>query len=642
MKRTYTFILLLALTATTVYAQDKLFKDALSQTRPTGCWYKWENTKDKQIKMEKVQAYARKNNLLLGKTTTKEVGRFGDIAVSAHTVEFIPPEEIPAYIIENLLDNTISAYYFQKKGAALVPDNPSKRQYFKWVNDALWSGNVVDGRIDGKGKGGKQIDAMHYIAFDGTFKNGIPQGEVKFYTYQAGSQYEYYNSRNRGDKSEKFGTMKEGMTWFDKYYHGFISYGFVDENGHVVVQPIFNTVTDYSNGTATVTINKVQFDVDKQGTFTGLHSGQTVSVQQLVDLKKYSSEFLTATQSAAKQMIPKSNVDDLIKMASEFTALRGDVETELKKDIPSYTLADLAKVDNAFSNLKDLTLKRRTAIYNADCAKLATAYSNAVASSKQHQENTKDRDFVSQFVSNYENNYTFDPDNKVTVAKQIQDYYEMCDAVMFKPSSSYTCLSCDPPQYYGAGGTFDWLNAAMNKTSNPPADFKEYADYAYPLIKANYNNLCSIIDREISAYHRAFETAKNAAYRTLNAIKSYSDVTPYLKDINEGKVEEHHEYDGDIFHKGRGELVSTNQRKEYKFENGINVSATVECRDYRFSNVKCNYSSWWNINYNRTHSGSINADSWEECVVYAYKKAKEHYLDNKYKESYPARPTPWQ
>lgn len=524
MKRTYLLLLTLALTATASFAQDKLFKEALSQQRPTGCWYRWENTKDKQIKMEKVKAYAQKNNLLLGKITNKEVGRFGDIATSVHTVEFLPPEEMQAYIIENILDKTISAAYMKSKGAVLVTDNPSKQQYFKWVNDALWSGNVVDGRIDGNGKGGKQIDATHYIAFEGSFRKGIPQGSVKFYSYQASSQYEYYNGNKRSNKNEKFGTMNDGMTWFI-YHSRYDGYGFIDENGRVVVPPIYQTATDYSNGTALVVINNVRFDIDKQGIITGLSEGQRyVTIKQLADINKYYPEALTATQSAAKKLITKSDVDDLLKIATEFSTLRDDVEKELKNDIPSYTFADLAKVDNAFNNLKDLTLKCRTEIYNADCAKLVSAYDKAVASSKQHQNNTADRDFVNQFVLNYESTYKFDPDQKVAIAKQIQDYYDICNAVSFQPSNSYTCLTCNPPVFYGADSDFDMLIAAWEKASEANADFKDYADYAKPIIQSNGNKLYSIIDNEISAYRNAI----NAEIRNVNSFKKYKDLEPHI------------------------------------------------------------------------------------------------------------------
>ena len=631
MKKTYLLILTLALTVTVGYAQDKLFKEALSQQRPTGCWYRWENTKDKQIKMEKVQAYAQKNNLLLGKTTTKEVGRFGDIAVSAHTVEFIPPEEIPAYIIENILDKKTSVAYMTSKGAALVVDNPSKQQYFKWVNDIIWSGKVVDGRIDGNGKGGKQIDATNYIAFEGTFKRGIPQGTVKFYTYQASTKYEYYSSKRRSDRSEDFGTMNDGMTWFkgaERENSIYYSYGFIDENGRVVAKPVYESVTDYNNGKAIVTINNVRFDIDKQGNVTGLSEGQkNVTVQQLTNIKKRRPETLSATQTAAKQLITKSDVDNLIMIATEFTALRGDVETELKSDIPSYTLAELAKVDNAFGNLKDQTLKRRTAIYNADCAKLAAAYDNAVASSKQHQENTNDRDFVSQFVSNYESTYKFDPDHKVAVAKQMQDYYEICDAVSFKPNSSYTCLTCDPPVYYGDDGTFDWLIAVWRKTSNPPADFKEYADYARPLIEKNGNKLYYIINTEIDAYETAFRKAKSNAYLKLENIRTYSDLEPHIKEIDEWKTVYNKEVLGP-------ETLSSRQTTFFRFTDGFDIHVVHECKYYL---NECYYYYWFDDD-----SSTNKSQTRRECALKGYIEKKKKVLFKQYAIKNCHRPLlPW-
>ena len=111
MKRICYVVLLILLPVATCQAQGKMFKNAMSQPRAAGCWYTFETRPSQVITMEKLNEYALKNDIILGKCTTKETAQFGLPVIAAKTIEFIPKNEWKDYLIEKILDNTYEVCY---------------------------------------------------------------------------------------------------------------------------------------------------------------------------------------------------------------------------------------------------------------------------------------------------------------------------------------------------------------------------------------------------------------------------------------------------------------------------------------------------------------------------------------------------
>ena len=81
-----------------IIAQGDYFKSAMDRGRTSQSFYILKNESKKKLLLEDLTKYCQDNNYIIGDHTTKEVSRFGDVATTIATFEFLPKYEYKDYL----------------------------------------------------------------------------------------------------------------------------------------------------------------------------------------------------------------------------------------------------------------------------------------------------------------------------------------------------------------------------------------------------------------------------------------------------------------------------------------------------------------------------------------------------------------
>lgn len=482
--RKYVILLLATLSFLAASAQEKYFKEAMQQPK-VNSFYVIRNDKAKMIDLKKLQDYCRKNNYRMRDYTTKLIDRFGEEARTVTSFEFLPDSEFDSYICSNISMQPFSSF---SKRVTVYAFEPNGKNYFKRYDDVMWTGQTQNGKAQGTGNGFKRIDASHYICFMGTFNEGILQGDGTFYTYA--SAEDKFNSKNLKTQKTTTGKTSEGLTsfLFGK------KYGYIDNSGNTVVEPIYASAGNYSGGYALVKDGNVDVKLDKMGRVAALGNASNLPYAEVLNTKK------------------------------KYPQLAKAVEDHVATTIATSDFSHLLEIDRDFPSLTSQTLTRKKAIYAQDCATLASYYQKAKSAGAAHQTETSGKSFTSDFINNYGSRFNFDPDGKVAVAKQLNDYYTVCDAINFTPSYSYY-TSGRPPRFTDRNHPA-MLQNAMNLCDGGSADFKGFYTYAKPKISTVLSSLRAKLQQERSNYSsvmRRYRAERDEAIMKLERM-SVSDV----------------------------------------------------------------------------------------------------------------------
>ena len=263
--------------------EEKLFREALSKGRGYRSYYELVNETKKVVKAEDLINYCKSHGYLWEKDyKTKEISKFGDFSTSVYLFYFLPKNEFVNYVFDWTDRTNSNAGQLKSKGSVYFY-NASTNTFDLLNNTALWTGSVVDGFVDGKGAGIWIKDGTHYYYFSGTFKRGFPLGNAKYRIVDTNVGSWGYSPREKLP-SGKYGTggpfrevevgeMNDGRAVFryldsgDASNKGSNLYGFVDQNGAVVIKPAYKTAGPFSNGRAAVSNDKEEFYIDKNGNF---------------------------------------------------------------------------------------------------------------------------------------------------------------------------------------------------------------------------------------------------------------------------------------------------------------------------------------------------------------------------------------
>ena len=183
------------------FAQEKLFTEAISKGREETEVYCWS---EPEFKMgvnvaDDVKAYAKANDICI-LNHNYQYKKKGKSSIRYYTkCWFLPNDEIDDYV------------YSKVKHASVIPDMPPfsklksmaggwfpnwylshvvlkvRELNFFTFHEMLWSGDVVDGLIDGKGVGFFMSDDKTVHILSGTFKKGFPVGQYSSCSYAFGS-----------------------------------------------------------------------------------------------------------------------------------------------------------------------------------------------------------------------------------------------------------------------------------------------------------------------------------------------------------------------------------------------------------------------------------------------------------------------
>ena len=172
------YIILLCFTIVSMNsaAQDSFFKEAISKgCQANGAYYIDNKKKKKIIGAEELKRYAKQKGYIIGEIKKENVVRFGDVATTVTSFEFIFPNDYKKYIFYALCGNGMDYNQLNSVGTLFLTNNNRFLRY----DNILWSSNVSGGLIDGSGVG--FLPSLNpsgtYMLFKGTFSMGIPKSK---------------------------------------------------------------------------------------------------------------------------------------------------------------------------------------------------------------------------------------------------------------------------------------------------------------------------------------------------------------------------------------------------------------------------------------------------------------------------------
>ena len=261
----YLLALLLPMFCIGSFAQEKLFKEALANGHQPGKFYHAVNNKSKSLKVADVREYADRMGYILGSIDTKTVSRFGDVATTVASFDFLPQGEYIDYLYYHIRpDVNIGLQQLTKKGSAYCYlKRDGKTTYFWKCNNISWNGEVVNGMLNGSGIGyGKVSDAL-VVCFRAKFYNGMPVGTNSFQWYNISGKPGPYSSSNlSAHTAVAQNEFSDGLAWVK--VNGL--YGFVNLQGQTAIPVKFKSVVNpFANGQATVTNETEEIIINTSG-----------------------------------------------------------------------------------------------------------------------------------------------------------------------------------------------------------------------------------------------------------------------------------------------------------------------------------------------------------------------------------------
>lgn len=258
------FVLMLLAICSGSWAQDKLFNEAIQRGRNPGQFYMLDNQKGKSLKLEDLNSYCAAHNYITGRSTTKKVSRFGDVAETISTFEFLPMSEFETYMYYHMRpDRTVEHAHLVNKGSAYCFLKQSGKDTYFWrCNNISWSGQVTDGKLDGSGVGFGKVSETLIVCFYAKFDKGMPVGKNSFQWYFLNGTPRPFASSQLSAHTATVYEFHEGLAAFETNNQ----FGFIDESGKTAVSPTFVAVTQgFTNGKAIVKNDKEEIVIDRNG-----------------------------------------------------------------------------------------------------------------------------------------------------------------------------------------------------------------------------------------------------------------------------------------------------------------------------------------------------------------------------------------
>lgn len=276
MKRLLIFIFLCISIST--FAQKKFFEKALKNGRSSGSFYRAQIDSDKAVKENDIYKYAAEKNYIFRNITFQDVNRFGDKFRGVKSVDFLPRNEVPKIICEDKFKSLISytEIVAKNKGSVFFWTGTSM---FKFYFGFYWSGNVLEGLVNGEGEGFyfNEVNKSAFY-FKGNFINGVLQGQGIFATYE----YSYEDKFDIGNLS--FTTINIDNVYNDEMallnLNG--KKGFINKNMKDGIYPKYKEVLEgFKNGQAVVINDQnEEIIINKNGSFIGYTEKQKRIIEQ--------------------------------------------------------------------------------------------------------------------------------------------------------------------------------------------------------------------------------------------------------------------------------------------------------------------------------------------------------------------------
>ena len=125
-----------------------------------------------------------------------------------------------------------------------------------------------------------------------------------------------------------------------------------------------------------------------------------------------------------------TSYEDLTLFRNRFTDKRSLVKQKYERlanqeTNAASTFKDIMTVVSRYPDLQAITNPRKLSIYRQDCQKLQSLHTKALAAAQQGATMSTDQ-YAEQFVELYSKQYQYDPDHKVSLAREVQAYFQVC------------------------------------------------------------------------------------------------------------------------------------------------------------------------------------------------------------------------
>ena len=229
-----------------------MFQQALDNGISREGFYQFVNSSGKIVSENDFNTYCRNNDYIVKSVNTTQVSRFGDIEASVSNALFVPSSQLSYYVFNQMKKTNTPLSSLSRKGKCYTYHTSKKTSQIFYPWEVNWSGEVVDGLLQGSGEGFGYRQNDMAVYFKGTFNHGLPEGETTFY-------YVWW-SPDKNIVVDGFNSKKECTCQTGTYSEGLLSikgqsgkYGFVDETGKMCIEPQFNSVIKpFINGQAIV------------------------------------------------------------------------------------------------------------------------------------------------------------------------------------------------------------------------------------------------------------------------------------------------------------------------------------------------------------------------------------------------------
>ena len=312
--------------------EEELFREALSWERDYRDYYVLINQTQKMVKVEDLTSICEQYGYLYREDyVTKDIDRFGDKAATVLKFWFLPKASYWRYVFEWTDRTSTKSESLEAKGSVWFFDvtqyNLSNK--LSLLRDCYWSGNVVDGFIDGTGAGICQLNDESFCYFSGQFRKGFPLGRACFRKFVTKGTWGYGPKEKLPDGSKsngaafhwiEVGQMSDGMATFryldnggDRAGKTSDLYGFVNENGLVAIAPTYKEVHNFSDGKAAVRNNKGEgVYIDKVGQFVDY-----TEEQKIIFADAKAEEERIKAEAEQQRLLAEQKAEEERKLAEE-------------------------------------------------------------------------------------------------------------------------------------------------------------------------------------------------------------------------------------------------------------------------------------------------------------------------------------
>ena len=470
-------------------AQKSFFEDALKNGRQPGKPYVMRNPGKKFLDPDKVAEYVQSKGYIVDDVRLEGYNRFGRSVPTVTELTFLPKEELRPFAYEALgrgdatplsqLTKKGTVYYFfnrEQSGDyfAHSPVGNDHSKYFNRCDDALWSGELADGLINGSGVGFADMQDGLFLWFKGTFDHGVPVGEAEFRWIATEREGVISNSDQQCSQSVKVARMSDGAASFQV---GDL-YGFVSSNGQTIARPEFNGVkSEFANGLACVTVlGSIDVMIDKQGHCVALSDKFDYTLDDLGRLYLMYAD------------IKKPVEDGVLKKAA-------------KEDCP---FEELVRIEKQY-DLKPQIDQLKLASYRRYAKQLQSVIDKTAAAAAEKRLDKSGEAVAKNFKEMFGEKYKYDPDGMLAKIDKLNDYYTVCGATEIGKLGDYWWYDDGKPYLRPTGKwqvtTLSNAIQICDRDDNSP--FKNYYVSVKPLLSSKYAEISEVVNRANSQYNEA-------------------------------------------------------------------------------------------------------------------------------------------